>query len=161
MLARKLILGFGFAVLMPMLIHYGIDVFSPQADYRQHYEQLNRLNEQERRATTEIEKAQVRAQREQLEISRRAQSDRSGRIHFFVGAPIGIIVTLVGSFIRAQAIGGGLMLGGICTFTGGCAYYWADLSRPGRFAVLLVAFVVLLWIGYQRLSELKQPATRS
>jgi len=168
MLARKLILGFGFAVLMPMLIHYGIDVIVPMPSWREdlttHYEQTNRLRDQERRATSVAERAQVRAQLDQLESQRRtqatargAQREQAGRIHFFVGAPLGILVTLVGSFVRAQAIGGGLMLGGIFTFTSGCIAHWADLSGPGRFAVLLVAFAVLLWIGYQRLSELKQP----
>ena len=160
MLARKIILGFGFAVLMPMLIHFGIEVFVPRADERPYYRQLSQLRDQERDASGET-KAQLRARREQLEAAHQAQEDRSARIHFFVGAPLGIIVTLLGSFIRAQAIGGGLMLGGIFTFTGGCAYYWADLSRVGRFSVLLVAFIVLLWIGYQRLSELKQPAKRA
>ena len=169
MLARKIILGFGFAVLMPMLIHYGIDVFAPMPSWREeasssHYQQLNRLREDERRATSDGERTRIRAQIDQLQnqqdarnTGRQAQQEQSGRIHFFVGAPLGILVTLLGSFVRAQAIGGGLMLGGIFTFTGGCAWYWADLSRPGRFAVLLVAFAVLLWVGYQRLAELKAP----
>jgi hypothetical protein len=165
MLARKLILGFGFAVLMPMLIHYGIDVFVPTPSWRHEpsadYQKIYRLREDEKRAASESERVKIRAQIDQLQSQQDARTtarqEQSGRIHFFVGAPIGIVVTLIGSFIRAQAIGGGLMLGGIFTFTGGCAWYWADLSRPGRFAVLLVAFVVLLWVGYQRLSELKQP----
>ena len=160
MLARKIILGFGFAVLMPMLIHNGLDVFCPHLDSPAYYRELRKLREREDKASGG-EKAQLYAQREQLETTHDAQNARSERIHFFVGAPIGILVTLIGSLIRAQAIGGGLMLGGICTFTGGCAYYWTDLSRPGRFAVLLVAFAVLLWVGYQRLSELKQPAKPS
>ena len=168
MLARKLILGFGFAVLMPMLIHYGIDVFVPMPSWRDQlrsdYQQLSRLREDEKRVASDGERAKIRAQINQIEsqreaqtTARQAQQEQAGRIHFFVGAPIGILITLLGSFIRAQAIGGGLMLGGIFTFTGGCAWYWADLSRPGRFLVLLVAFVVLLWIGYQRLSEFKRP----
>lgn len=157
MLARKLILGFGFAALMPMLIHYGIDVVSPRPDMRQHYRELARLQEEANDATGAT-RQELRARREAIEETQRAQTDQSERVHFFIGAPLGIIVTLVGSLIRAQAIGGGLMLGGIFTFTGGCAYYWSDLSPGGRFAVLVVAFVVLLWIGYQRLSELKQPA---
>ncbi len=157
MLARKLILGFGFAVLMPMLIHYGIDVFAPSSNDHEYHQEVSHLREAERDATGS-EKARLRGQREQLEARHTTQSNETQRVHFFVGAPLGIIVTLLGSFIRAQAIGGGLMLGGIFTFTGGCAYYWMDLSRPGRFLVLLVAFAVLLWIGYQRLSELKQPA---
>ncbi len=163
MLARKLILGFGFGILMPMLIHYGIDVFEPRAMWGSdaaYYQELQRVREQEEQASA-ADKSGFRAKREQLETARNAYQQQSGSLHFFIGAPIGIVVTLIGSFIRAQAIGGGLMLGGIFTFTGGCAWYWADLSRPGRFLVLLVAFVVLLWIGYQRLSELKHPQKSS
>ena len=160
MLARKLILGFGFAVLMPLLIHYGIDVFSPAPESKAYYRQLNQIREEEEAAPAS-EKPHLSAKRQQLESMHDAQVDRSEQVHFFIGAPLGIIVTLLGSFIRAQAIGGGLMLGGIFTFTGGCVYYWEDLSRPGRFLVLLVAFAVLLWVGYQRLSELKQPGKHS
>lgn len=161
MLARKIILGFGFAVLMPMLIHYGIDVFIPPVDTRAYYQELQRLREREEDAGDPAEKARLREERYSLEQRHETRNDRSGELHFFIGAPIGIVVTLVGSFVKAQAIGGGLMLGGIFTFTGGCAWYWADLSRQGRFLVLLVAFAVLLWIGYQRLSELKRPARSS
>ncbi len=100
MLARKIILGFGFAAVLPLLVHYGIEAF------------------------------------------------------LFIGAPLGIAVTVAGSLVGAPAIGGGLMLGGIFTFTEGCFYRWGDLEPVGRFLVLLVAFAVLLWIGYQRLHEL-------
>jgi len=156
MLARKIILGFGFAILLPMLVHYGIDVFHPYPDYSQYYQELRRLQDQEDDAVGE-EKARLRQRREQLEAVHKAQREQSSKVHFFVGTPLGIIVTLLGSFIRVQAVGGGLMLGGIFTFTGSCVYYWEDLPRVGRFLVLLVGFAVLMWIGYQRLSELKQP----
>lgn len=172
MLARKIILGFGFAVLTPMLIHYGIDVFAPRYSWRASseadaaiYRRTAELRQQERRATSEAEKAKIQDQLDQLENQRRgrqqarqAQEDQSGRVHFFVGVPLGILVTLIGSFIRVQAVGGGLMLGGIFTFSDGCWSYWTELPSSGRFLVLLVAFAVLLWIGYQRLSELKSPA---
>lgn len=161
MLARKIILGFGFAALMPMLIHYGIDVFVTPVDSRAHYEEVGRLREREEDTSDQLEKARLREERRALERRHEISRNQSGQLHFFIGAPIGIVVTLVGSFVKAQAIGGGLMLGGIFTFTGGCAWYWADLSRQGRFLVLLVAFAVLLWIGYQRLSELKHPAKAS
>ena len=161
MLARKIILGFGFAALLPMLIHYGIDVVCPwPPEGSQYYRELSRLQNLEEEAAGE-QKTRLRLQREQLQAARETQQKESSKVHFFVGTPLGILVTLLGSFIRAQAIGGGLMLGGIFTFTGGCFYYWDDLPRLGRFLVLLVAFIVLMWIGYQRLSELKQPAKRS
>lgn len=162
MLARKIILGFGFAVLMPLLIYYGIDTFCPAPDREKFYDEINRTRLQESEDTPDAAtKAQLRARREGMQQAFDAEQDQSERIHFFIGAPLGILITLLGSFIRAQAIGGGLMLGGIFTFTSGCLPYWTDMSRQGRFAVLLVAFGVLLWIGYQRLAELKQPQKAS
>src|SRR5438093_7055061 len=103
MLARKIILGFGFAVMLPLLVHYGIEAFHPSIPSPETYDEIRRLRQREE-----------------------------------------------------QAIGGGLMLGGIFTFTEGCFYRWADLEPVGRFLVLLVAFGVLLWIGYQRLHELHE-----
>jgi hypothetical protein len=138
MLARKIILGFGFAVLLPMLVHYGIDVFVPSASLVNEWSsqwreetlararELKRLRAREREANAE-EKARLRQQIDQLEDRRageervrEAKRDRATRTHFFIGAPLGIVVTLVGSLVRVQAIGGGLMLGGIFTFTQGC-----------------------------------------
>ena len=160
MLARKLILGFGFAVLMPLLIHYGIETFSPAPERTDQWRERSRLQERMQEASGE-EKGQLRAELDRWDEAQAARQQRSSRWHFYIGAPLGILVTLVGSFVTAQAIGGGLMLGGIFTFTGGCFWYWGDLSRVGRFGVLLAAFLVLLWIGYQRLAELKTPAKRS
>ena len=97
---------------------------------------------------------QLRDQRERAEADLRTQERASSRLHFFIGAPLGIAVTVAGSLVGEPAIGGGLMLGGIFTFTEGCFYRWGDLEPVGRFLVLLVAFAVLLWIGYQRLHEL-------
>ncbi|GEM_PF-1853701 len=183
MLARKIILGFGFAVLMPMLIHYGIDAFVPSASvgerdsereieqgqretrYRQQRQTLldgihNATGEESAKAQQHLAELEKRHQQEELEVTTQRlaaarQRNESGRYHFFIGVPTGIVVTLLGSLIPAQAIGGGLMLGGIFTFTDGCVGFWGDLPHMGRFLVLLVAFGVLLWIGYQRLAERK------
>ena len=159
MLARKIILGFGFAVVVPLLVYYGVDIFYPAPDMKKHYEEMNRLEMEKLQDQSGTAKTQIQARRDGMQQAFDAQKEQSERVHFFIGAPLGILITLLGSFVRAQAIGGGLMLGGICTFTNGCYPYWTDLSRPGRFFILLVAFAVLLWIGYQRLAELKQPAT--
>ena len=175
MLARKIILGFGFAVLLPLLIHYGIDVFVPElTSWDQHnissryYGEQQRLRDTRDHAATPEERTRAQARLDRLEEQHdedeqrfEAEKRASSRTNFFIGAPIGIVVTLLGSFIRVQAVGGGLMLGGIFTFIEGCFWYWTDLPRVGRFVVLLIAFAVLLWIGYQRLSELKQPAKPS
>lgn len=154
MLARKIILGFGFAVLLPMLIHYGIELISPRPDWKEY--QVQNYYERHQRASPE-EQERLEAEKNRLDEQRQTAEKRWSQTHFFAGVPIGILVILLGSLIRVQAVGGGLMLGGIFTFTEGCVWYWGDLEPVGRFLVLLAAFAVLLWIGYQRLSELKQP----
>ena len=172
MLARKIILGFGFAIVIPLLIHYGVELLLPAAGDREyaqsHYRELRRLQRAEEYATAPAEKAKIQAQIDLLEqqqdayeSGREARSDQGHQYRFFIGVPLGIVAILIGSFVRVQAVGGGLMLGGIFTFTEGCYWYWTDLQRLGKFSVLLAAFVVLLWIGYQRFSELKQPAKPS
>ncbi|MBI3616156.1 MAG: hypothetical protein HY211_06535 [Candidatus Omnitrophica bacterium] len=154
MLARKIILGFGFAVLLPMLIHQGIELVSPRLDYKRY--QIENYHQKYKQASTE-EQAQLEAEKHRMAEKWDADQKRDSRIHFFVGVPLGIAVVLLGSFLKVQAVGGGLMLGGIFTFMEGCGWYWWNLDQLGRFLVLLTAFAVLLWIGYKRFSELKQP----
>src|SRR5436309_10665246 len=155
MLAQKIILGFGFAVVLPLLVHYGIEAFHPSVPTPESYDEVRRLRQREEQSTGD-EKVRLRDQRERMEAELRTQERASSRLHFFVGAPLGVAVSVVGSLVGAQAIGGGLMLGGIFTFSEGCCYRWADLEPVGRFLVLLVAFAVRLWIGYQRLHELTE-----
>ena len=152
MLARKIILGFGFAVVLPLLVHYGIEAFHASIPSLEAYAEIARLRQREGEASGD-EQVQLRDQRERMEAELGTQQRASSRLHFFIGAPLGIAVTVAGSLVGAPAIGGGLMLGGIFTFSEGCFYRWADLEPVGRFLVLLVAFGVLLWIGSQRLHE--------
>lgn len=154
MLARKIILGFGFAIVLPMLVHFGIEIFSPAPDWSKY--QVENYYERHKRASEE-EQIRLEAERKDLQDKHEAARKKWSQIHFFLGVPIGIALTLLGSFVRVQAVGGGLMLGGIFTFTEGCFWYWMDLNRFGRFFLLLITTGVLLWIGYQRLSELKSP----
>ena len=155
MLAQKISLRFGFAVVLPLLVHYGIEAFHPSVPTPESYDEVRRLRQREEQSTGD-EKVRLRDQRERMEAELRTQERASSRLHFFVGVPLGVAVTVVGSLVGAQAIGGGLMLGGIFTFSESCFYRWADLEPVGRFLVLLVAFAVLLWIGWQRLLELTE-----
>ena len=123
MLARKIILGFGFAAVLPLLVHYGIEAFHVSIPTLETYEEIRRLRLREEQATGD-EKVQLRDQRERMEAELGTQQRASSRLHFFF------------------------------TVTEGCFYRWGDLEPVGRFLVLLVAFAVLLWIGYQRLHEL-------
>lgn len=146
MLARKIILGLGLAVLIPALVHQGIELVKPRPVLQQH------VLRQGQALTAEG----ALAQRLQLQEKQTADQKKWSQVHFLVAVPIGVAVTLLGSLIPVQGFGGGLMLGGIFTFINGYALYWNHLGRLGNFLVLLVAFAVLLWIGCKGFSEIRR-----
>src|SRR5947199_64029 len=89
MLAQKIILGFGFAVVLPLLVHYGIEAFHPSVPTPESYDEVRRLRQREEQSTGD-EKVQLRDQRKRMEAELRTQERASSRLHFFVGAPIGV-----------------------------------------------------------------------
>ncbi|MBI3616221.1 MAG: hypothetical protein HY211_06870 [Candidatus Omnitrophica bacterium] len=153
MLARKIILGFGLAMLLPMVIHQGVEVIRPMPQYQRH--QIPNYYQTLQRASDE-EKPHLQAEQQRLNAEWGTAQKRWSKSHFFAGVGAGIATTLIGSFVAAPAVAGGLMLGGIFSFLGGCGFYWLDLNAVGRLGVLLAGFLVLLWIGYRRLSDPKQ-----
>ena len=72
---------------------------------------------------------------------------------FIVAVPIGIAAIIVGALASIQAIGTGLMFGGIFTVMDGYCWYWSELQDWMRFLSLLAAFVVLIFIGYRKLAK--------
>ena len=63
-----------------------------------------------------------------------------------------------GAFLRRPAIGTGLMFGGIFSICDGYFNNWSKLADVLKFGSLLVAFGLLIFLGYRRL-ERKEVAT--
>ena len=149
MLAKKFALGFGIAVLLPMVIHYGVNTFSPRPKWQDY--KIENYYERHERATT-AEKAKLEEERSRLEKEQEEHEKRFQKHLFFVATPIGIAAIIVGSFVAVQAIGTGLMFGGIFTLMDGYIWYWSELENWMRFLSLLIAFIILILIGYRRLA---------
>ena len=150
MLAKKFALGFGIAIVLPMMVHYGVSTITPcpkPRDYR-----IENYYERHKEASPE-EKIQLRAQKNELENKRRQARQRFERHLFFVAVPVGIAAIIIGSLISIQAIGTGLMFGGIFTTIVGYSWYWSELQDWMRFVSLLIAFVILIFIGYRKLAK--------
>ncbi len=152
MLAKKFALGFGIAIVFPMMIHYGISTFSPQPKWKDY--QIENYYEKHERATPE-EQEKLEAEKNRLEEEREKAEKRFQKHLFFVAAPLGIITIIVGAFLSIQAIGTGLMFGGIFSVCDGYFNYWYELADPLKFASMLVAFVVLIFVGYKKLEKRK------
>lgn len=147
MLAKKFALGFGIAVLLPMAVHYGVSTFSPRPKWQDY--QIENYYERHERATP-AEKVKLEEEQSGLEKERREHAKRFQKHLFFVTTPIGILAIIVGSVIAVQAIGTGLMFGGIFTLVDGYICYWSELPDWMRFLSLLIALVILIFIGYRK-----------
>lgn len=151
MLAKKFALGFGIAIILPMLVHYGVSTFSPQSQRRDYSYQAGYYQRMQK-ATPE-EKAKLEQEREKRDNEFRNNEKRFQRSLFFVAVPVGIVTIILGSLNPIQAIGTGLMFGGIFTLVDGYCWYWSELQDWMRFLSLLVAFVILIFIGYRQLAK--------
>jgi len=150
MLAKKFGFGFGIAILLPMVIHYGVSTFSPQPKWRDYHD--NGYYNNYKDATPEEKKA-LEEKRRKIDNEFRAKQKTFERRLFYVAAPTGIAAIAIGSLLSVQAIGAGLIFGGIFTLVDGYGCYWSELQDWMRFLSLLVAFIVIVCIGYLKMKD--------
>jgi len=150
MLAKKFALGFGIAIILPMLVHYGVSTFSPAPKWEDLY---GSYSYQRYDKATPEERAQIDKERKERDRLWREKQKIFQRNVFFVAVPVGITCIIVGAIMPIQAIGTGLMFGGIFSLTEGYMFYWSELQDWMRFLSLLVAFMVLIFVGYRKLAK--------
>jgi hypothetical protein len=155
MLARQIAVGFGIALIFPLLIHYGVATFypppkletsafattmplNPTLDQRQQY--MQRLQERQQ------------DQRQWNEAYTIAAKDFARHLVIIL-TPLGVAAMLTGAYLTRHAIGTGLLFGGIFTVVWGYWGYWSYLDDWVRFVSLLAGFIILLFIGYYRISR--------
>ena len=148
MLAKKIALGFGIAIVFPMLLHYGVSTWTPQPKL-----DLYELQQPYNPQATPEEKAQRQAELQKKQEERRIAEKRFQQHLFGVAVPLGLVALLVGAFLRLPAIGTGLMFGGIFSICDGYFNYWSELADVLKFVSLLIAFILLLFLGYRRLEK--------
>lgn len=71
------------------------------------------------------------------------------KIVFFIAVPLGIIILLAGGILFGlEAIGGGIMLGGIYTIIYGSGVYWEFGGDLFRFVISLLGLGALIYLAY-------------
>ncbi len=149
MLAKKFGFGFGVAIILPMLVHYGVSMFSPVPKWENYY--TSNYYQYENATPEEKKKLQIEDKKHQDQYNQHRKVFE--RNLFYVATPIGITAIVIGSMLTVQAIGAGLIFGGIFTLTDGYCWYWSELQDWMRFLSLLAAFIVLVICGYKKLNE--------
>jgi uncharacterized membrane protein YphA (DoxX/SURF4 family) len=72
------------------------------------------------------------------------------RVLTIVSAPLGVAAIFIGAYLKFQAVGTGLIVGGIFTVAWGYWNYWSYLDDWIRFVSLLAGFAILLFVGIRR-----------
>jgi hypothetical protein len=144
MLARQIAIGFGIAVIFPLLVYYGISTFHPAPKPSSSPIRILSTN-----ATPEERKEQADEQRQRQETYRNAAKEFA-RVLVVVSTPLGVAAILIGAYLSFQAVGTGLILGGIFTVAWGYWNYWSYLDDWIRFVSLIAGFAVLIFIGIRR-----------
>jgi hypothetical protein len=139
MLALQLVIGVGIALLFPLLIYTGVAVIKAPPKPSDRTDLKAETSDEIKRANQE----QIRREREALQRARTGYA----KILFSVMAPAGLAAVLGGYFIGINAIGIGLLTGGILCMVYGYAGYWNALPQPMRFVSLLVGLLMLVLIG--------------
>ena len=55
--------------------------------------------------------------------------------------------------MNMASVSSGIMSGGILTIIYGTIRYWSDLPDYGRFIILGLTLIILIWLGYKRISK--------
>lgn len=79
---------------------------------------------------------------------------------FFILAPIGLIVVLLGIYLTIDYIGAGLMFAGLITMFYATIRYFSDMSKVARALVILVELLIIIWIGYKKIDTKKSDDKR-
>ena len=150
MRAKRFALGFGIAIIFPMMLYYGVDTFSPSPDFEDF--RVEDFSERHQRANVDEQK-QLEAERSELDERFREELMRFHKRLFYVSVPLGIAAIIAGAYIALPAVGTGLIFGGILSIVLGYMGYWIELPEPVKFVSLLIAFIVLVVVGYKKLEK--------
>ena len=150
MLAKRIALGFGIAIILPLLVHYGVSTLSPSSkDVEKHVSHNHSKHMQHTCEGRKVSEYEQEKTTEKLDIHQR----RFEKHLFIVAVPIGIVAIIIGASIAIPGLGTGLMFGGIFTSIDGYASCWTTLPDWLRFLSLLLVFCVLVVVSIKKMGN--------
>ena len=174
---KDVILAIAIIVLTIFVTYYGINIFFPSSDYNnfcdnnkyygilntsQQCESVNgKWNPNYYPETTPV-KNNIDGYCDiyyQCNLEFQDAMKMRSRNVFFIALPLGIIIIALGAFFFGlEAVGAGLMGGGVGTLIYGSGAFWPYTENWIRFFISLLGLIVLIWFAYffnKRLSKKK------
>jgi|SRR6266446_8637835 len=144
MLALQIAVGFGIAVIFPLLVYYGVSTFHPPPKRPAKATPASDATADERKAHDD--------ERRRSQEAYDAAAKSFSRVLILTATTLGVAAILIGAFLSIHAIGTGLVFGGIAAVAHGYWTYWRYLEDWIRFISLLAGFAMLLFVGVRLFS---------
>jgi hypothetical protein len=93
-------------------------------------------------------------ERQRLGQEYRSQLRVFHRELFCTALPAGITAVIIGSLLGVQAVGTGLMFGGIISLLEAYTVYWQELDDLFKFVSILISLIILIGVGYLKLTDM-------
>lgn len=138
-------IGMGVAILLPMLITYGVNLLHPPPQFDEYHTLGPPGPGPVSQAEFERRDKISREEREQYSAANLEYS----KTFFYVALPIGLLLVIGGAIVKVAAVGNGLVFGGVFTLITGYYSHWYHLSDLTKFGSLLVALVLLIATAYR------------
>ena len=160
MIVIRILYVVAIAVLLVLLVIFGVEAFYPAPTYPE-YQYLDRLGPVPLPESPEYEEWQQawdEWQQEQLRVEEEYRQETAvyHRSIFFIVLPLGVVFAIGGTLIRRRLdiFGAGLILGGMATMIS--AVVPDDLDSKLRFAGIAAALAVLVFVGYKVFLSLRR-----
>ena len=161
---KNIILGIAIVILTIFVTVYGISVFYPGLEYNDFCGDVRTqevIQTQERceelggkwsvyEAVKPVEGAEGFCDRDYIcrQNYETAEEDRAKKV-FYIALPLGILILLVGGFLfHLEAVGAGLMGGGVGTLVYGAGSYWEYGGELFRFIISLLGLAAVIFLAY-------------
>lgn len=165
---KNIVMGIGIIILTIFVTVYGINTFYPAPEYTDfcgEYKTAEYIDTEQR--CTEVE---GKWNTDNIAIPRKVETneitgycdrdyycredfdaarEKHSKIVFLIALPIGILIIIIGASLFAlEAVGAGLMGGGVGTLIFGVGGYWRYSDDILKFILSLIGLVVLIWFSY-------------
>src|SRR3954469_3432577 len=103
-LAKQFAVGLGITALLPLAVWYGVNLWSPPPDSKDHYKAQEKLDKKAAKAKDEAEQEKLAQEKERLKEEYEEAERLYYRDMFYVAYPVGVLAVLAGTLLRVQAV---------------------------------------------------------
>jgi hypothetical protein len=161
---KNIILGIAVIILTIFVVVYGLSVLYPRVLYEDYcnpiktaeiiesQERCEQIGGQWNPYTEGIKELEIRGYCDRDYTCRQDYEDaienRSKKI-FYTAVPLGILIIFIGGFLfYLDAVGAGLMGGGVGTIIYGAGGYWRFGDDLFRFIISLLGLIAVIYLSY-------------